>query len=88
MGDDKEKKIHVLGIRNKRQIIVISSSSTNGNLLPLQIIFTGSTIRCFPLRSVGKVYCLTTSFHLMYSTNYCSTLERCEQFVERILIFT
>jgi len=77
MGNEKEKKIHVLGIIDKRQIIVVVSFSTNGNLLPLQIIFTRSTIRCLPPRSVRKVYCLTTSFHFMYFINYWSTLETC-----------
>jgi hypothetical protein len=73
----RKKNINVLGIRDKRQITIAVSFSTDGNLLPLQIIFIGSTIRCLPPRSVGKVYCLTTSFHFMYFTNYWSTLEKC-----------
>jgi len=35
-----EKNIHILRIEDKKQIIVAVSSSTNRNLLPLQIIFT------------------------------------------------
>jgi hypothetical protein len=59
---------------------------TNGNFLPLQIIFMGSTIRCLLPRTIGKVFCLMISFHLMYSANHWSTLEIWQQFVERILI--
>jgi hypothetical protein len=37
------KHIQVLGIEDKKQITTIVSSSTNGTLLPLQIVFQGPT---------------------------------------------
>jgi hypothetical protein len=39
------KHIHVLGIKDKRQVIVVVSSSAIGLLLPLQVIFTSTTQR-------------------------------------------
>ncbi len=86
MGNEREKNILVLGIKDKRKIMTLISSLTNGNFLPLQIIFMGSTIRCLLPRTIGKVFCLMISFHLMYSANHWSTLEIWQQFVERILI--
>jgi hypothetical protein len=86
MGDEKEKNNHVLGIEDKRQIIIVVSSSTNGNFLPLQIIYLESTMRCLLPNTTGKVSCLIASFHLMYSINHWSTLETCQQSLERILI--
>ncbi len=75
MGNEREKYMHVLGIEDKRKITALISSSTNGNFLPLQIIFIRSTIRCLLPRTIGKVFCLMTSFHLMYFANHWSTLE-------------
>ncbi len=47
-GKKGSKYIHVLGVEDKRQIIIVVSSITNGSSLPLQIIFIGSTTRCLP----------------------------------------
>ncbi len=80
------KNIHVFGIEDKRQIVIRVSSLVDGNLLPLHIIFIRSTITCLPPRTTKKVSFLTSSFHHMYFTDHWSTLETCQQFVERILI--
>jgi hypothetical protein len=56
MGDESEKNIHVLGIEGKRWITVVVPSSINGKLLPLQIIFTWSTIKCLLPKIVRKLY--------------------------------
>jgi hypothetical protein len=86
MGNEREIYIHVLGIKDKRKIRAAVSSSTNGNFLPLQIIFIGSTIKYLLPRIGGKVFYLMASFHLVYFANHWSTLEICQQFVEKILI--
>jgi hypothetical protein len=78
-----KKNIHILGIDDKKQIIVAISSLINGNLLPLPIIFKGSTIKCLLPKTIGKVSYLITSFHLMYSINQWSTLETSQQFVKK-----
>jgi hypothetical protein len=65
-----EKNIHVLRIEDKKQIIIAMLSSTNGNLLPLQIIFTRSTIKCLPPKTIGKISYLIIGFHIMYFTNH------------------
>ncbi len=54
--------------------------------MPLQIIFTRSTMRCHPQNNLRKASCLGARFHLTYFANRWSTLKTCQQFVERILI--
>jgi hypothetical protein len=50
------KDIKVLEIEDKHQIIVVVSFATSGELLPLQVIFTGTTQRCLPKSNIGKSY--------------------------------
>jgi len=40
MEKNGSKDIHVLGVEDKRQIIIVISSTTNGSSLLLQVIFT------------------------------------------------
>jgi hypothetical protein len=83
----KEKNIYMFwGSRTKKKIASSVSSLNNGNFLHVRIIFIGTTIRCLLPRTIGKVFCLIKSFHLLYFVNHWSTLEICQQFVERILI--
>jgi hypothetical protein len=42
------KHVHVLGIEDKRQILIVVSSLTKRSLLPLQIVFQGTTNCTFP----------------------------------------
>jgi len=80
------KDIHVFGVEDKRQITIAVSFVVDGRILVLQIIFTRPTMRCLPQNGSGKASCLGTRFHSTYFANHWSTLETCQQFVERILI--
>ncbi len=80
------KDIHVFGVEYKRQITIAVSFVANGSSLLLQVIFTGSTMRCLPQNGLRKASCLGARFHLTYFANHWSILETCQQFVERILI--
>jgi hypothetical protein len=69
------KHIQVLGIENKRQITTIVSSSANGTLLPLQIVFQGTTNHSLPPMNEGRRTCSSFRFHLTFSSNDWFTLE-------------
>ncbi len=58
------KHIQVLGIKDKRKIKAIVSSSTNGTLLPLQIVFQGTTNHSLPPMNEGKTFFCWVSFDL------------------------
>jgi hypothetical protein len=49
------KHVFVHGQEDKRQITVSSSSSTDGDLLPFQVIFTGTTSRSLPPQNEGTI---------------------------------
>lgn len=72
-------------MEDKRQITVSVSSSAAGNLLPFQLVFTGTTDRSFPPRNEGRQMCEDAGWHLTYSNNHWSNLTTCKQFVEQIL---
>jgi hypothetical protein len=79
------KDIKVTGMEDKRQVTCCVSSSSDGTLLPMQIIFTGKTKRCLPKTHVAKL-CLADGFHMTMSSNHWSNLETCQQFVRHILV--
>jgi hypothetical protein len=70
---------------DKRQISSVVSFVANGTLLPLQIVFQGTTNQSFPPMNEGRRTCSSFGFHLTYSSNHWSTLETTKQFVEHIL---
>ena len=79
------KHVQVLGMEDKRQITATLSSSATGQLLPLQIVFTGSTERSLPPRNAGRLMCEEAGWHLTFSANHWSNLTTCKQFVEAVL---
>ena len=79
------KHVQILGMEDKRQIIVSVSSSATRNLLSFQLVFTGTTDRSLPPRNEGRQMCEDAGWHLTYSSNHWSNLTTCKQFVERIL---
>jgi hypothetical protein len=52
------KNVKILGIEDKRQITCVMSSSVSEELLPIQTIFTGKTIRCLPKQSDKNIKCM------------------------------
>jgi hypothetical protein len=79
------KYILIHGADDKRQITVSVSSSAAGNVLPFQIVFTGSTTKCLPPLNVGRIACEEAGWHLTFSENHWSNVDTCKAFVEKIL---
>jgi hypothetical protein len=64
------KHIQVLGIKNKRKIKVIGQlPQMEHYLLPLQIVFQGTTNHSFPPMNEGKTF-FFFGFHLTFSSNH------------------
>jgi hypothetical protein len=53
------KHIQVLGVEDKRQVTLVVSFATNGNLLPGQVVFTCTTFRCLPPLNEGNLKKIT-----------------------------
>ncbi len=75
------KHIQVLGVEDKKQVILVVSSVTNGNLFHGQVVFTGTTHRCLPPSNEGKLKCINSSWGLTFNENHWSTLETMKNFV-------
>jgi hypothetical protein len=54
-------------------------------MLPLQIVFQGTTSQVLPPMNERK-NCLSSGFHLTYSSNHWSNLETTQKFVEHIFM--
>ncbi len=74
--------VQVLGIEDKRKITIVVSSSAEGSLLPLQVVFQRTTNHTLPPMNHGRKQCSLIGFHLTYSSN----LETTQAFVEHIFI--
>ncbi len=80
------KHIQVLGMEDKRQIILVVSSIANGNLLPRQVVFIGITHRCLFSSNEGKQKCINSSWNFTFSENHWSTVETMKDFVRKVLL--
>jgi hypothetical protein len=76
------KDVKVIGGEDKRQITAYVGSSLNGDLLPLQLIFTGTTKQCLPAATELSVSALV---HLTHTDNHWSSQETMQQWVREVL---
>jgi hypothetical protein len=73
-------------VEDKRQVTLVVSSATNGNLLPRQVVFIGTTHRCLPPSNEGKLKCINLGWDFTLSENHWSTLETTKDFVYKVLL--
>ena len=63
------KNIKVVGVEDKRQVIVCVSSTSDGVLLPMQVIFMGKMKRSLPT-TVHTKLCLDYGFYFKITSNH------------------
>ncbi len=80
------KHIQVLGVENKRQVTVVVSFASNGNLLLEQVVFTHTTHRCLPPSNEGKLKCINSSWDFTFSENHWSMVQTTKDFVHKVLL--
>ena len=51
------KHVLVHEMEDKRQVTVLVFSSANGNILPFQVVFTGTTDKSLPPRNTSRLQC-------------------------------
>ena len=85
MGKKGSKHVCVHGKEDKRQVTAVVSSTAEGVLLPLQVVFTGKTFKSLPKSNEGRQLCEGLGWDLTTSPNHWSTLQTCKDFVEKIL---
>lgn len=75
--------IAVVGAQDKRQITVCVAASLRGDLLPLQCIFQGKTIRALPTATPASIVARVDVTH---STNHWSTQETMQRWIIKVLL--
>jgi len=76
------KDVKVIGGEDKRQITACIGSSLNGDLLPMQLIFTGTTSKCLPAATPSSQ---SARVHLTHTDNHWSSQETMQQWVREVL---
>jgi hypothetical protein len=77
-----EKRVAVLGADEKRQITAVLASSMDGDMLPLQLVFTGKTERSRPAPTPASI---AAGFHLTNSENHWSTQQTMQEYIQHII---
>jgi hypothetical protein len=63
---------------------VLGSVATDGDLLPLQVVFQGKTGQVLP-KNAAVVIAASEGWHLTHSANHWSTQETMRSFVQKVL---
>jgi hypothetical protein len=79
------KHVHVVRIKDKRQVTTLVFFATSQLMFLLQIIFTNKMERCLPPHNHGKSLCYFARWHLTYLDNHWSSLQISTGFVINIL---
>jgi hypothetical protein len=66
------KQVLSLGKEDKRQFMVLGNATTNGVLLPLQVVFQGKTRQVLP-KNAAAVIATSEGWHLTHNANHWST---------------
>jgi hypothetical protein len=80
LHDCGAKQVEITGLDDKRQITAVLGVSLSGNLLPLQLLYLGTTSICHPK------YKFPDNFHIWHSANHWSNVSTMEEYVDKILV--
>ena len=74
------KRVEVVGQSDKWQITAVLAGTIQGDLLPLQLIYKGKTLRCHPN------YKFPPGWHITHSPNHWSNETTMIEYIENIVI--
>jgi hypothetical protein len=83
--EKRAKSVAVVGQEDKRQVTVAVSSSSAGDILPFQVIFTRTTKKSLPPMNKGRRLCENAGWDITNLSNHWSNLATCKDFVEIFL---
>jgi hypothetical protein len=75
--------VSTVGAEDKRQITACLASSLYGDLLPLQLIFKGTTPRCLPVPTAAS---RAARVHITFSHNHWSSQQTMQHWVVEVLL--
>ena len=74
------RRVEVAGLSDKRQMTAIFAGSADGNFLPFQLIYSGTTTKCLP-RNVQ----FPVDWHVTSTTNHWSNEGTMLEYLDRIV---
>jgi DDE superfamily endonuclease len=77
------KDVRLIGAEDKRQITVCIASSLDGDMLPPQLIFQGTTVQCHPPLTAAAEDAFV---HLTHSENHWSNQETMQQYIREVIV--
>jgi hypothetical protein len=80
LAEKGAKQVEIVGLDDKRQITALLGCSLTGDLLPLQLIYTGKTDKCHPS------YAFPDDWQVTHSESHWSTSKTMEDYVRGILV--
>ena len=69
-----------MGVNDKRQITAFFCGSLTGNILPLQLIYSGKSARCHPH------FKFPPDWHVTHSLRHWSNKETMLQYIKEIIV--
>ena len=89
MADSKLKQVPVTGKEEKRQITAVVASTLAGDLLPLQLVFTGQDKNKTQQKAVPELSEVlkkrTEEWHLTQTYNHWSSLDSMKDYIKKII---
>jgi hypothetical protein len=73
-------------MEDKKQVTLVVSFVTNGNLLLGEIVFIGTTHRCLLPSNDGKLKCINLGWNFTFDENHWSILETMNDFFGKVLL--
>ena len=80
MEEQGARRVAIEGLNDKRQITVTLAVTLSGELLPLQLLYTGKTNRCHPS------YDFPSSFDIYHTPNHWANEDTAIRLVEKIIL--
>ena len=80
MEAEGSKRVEVTGKDDKRQLTAVLVGTLDGDFLPSQIIYQGTSPRCLPKHEFSK------KWHITYSANHWSNEETTTEYLDNVLI--
>ena len=74
------KRVEIIGMDDKRQITAVICGSPTGNLLPFQLIYSGTTKACLP-----KYDGIPSDWHITCTSNHWSNELKMKEYLELII---
>ena len=80
-GKKGTKCVEIVGVDDKRQVTAVFACLLSRHFLPVQMIYKGTTPKCFP-----KYVAFLTDWHITCTANHWSNEDKMVDYVKQIIV--